>query len=174
MQKALGVALAALLFSFTQAKAQDAFTTFIFLFVDNRIDVSQNVGDRYVKTGVVPQTFTAIDKCVFEGRLESEIIPGRRFESAEVRYDFNKAYFDDAKLSEPTIFLGSYFKIPGAKGFIYKKEHCKGSLCDSSDEKEVASEDFTTVGHADRERLIKAMNYFVQNFCPGTKRKSAP
>jgi hypothetical protein len=171
MQKASRVALTALLFSITQANAQDAFTTFIFLFVNNGIDASQNVGDRYVKTGVVPQTFAVVDKCVFEGRLESEIIPGRRFETAEVRYDFNKAYFDEAKLSEPTLFLGSYFKIPGADGFIHKKEHCKGSLCDNSDEKEVSSEDFTTVGHVDRERLVKAMKYFVQNFCPGTKRK---
>jgi hypothetical protein len=171
MQKVPWLALSALLFSLTQANAQDAFTTFIFLFVDNGIDVSQSVGDRYVKTGVVPQTFTVVDKCVFEGKLQAEIVPGRRFEAAEVRYDFNKAYFDEAKLSEPTIFLGSYYRIPGESGFIYKREHCNGSLCDSSDEKESVSEDFTTVGHADRERLVKAMKYFVQNFCPGKKRK---
>ncbi len=174
MQKITGVALAALLFSLTHANAQDAFTTFIFLFVNNGIDVSQNIGSRYVKPGVVPQTFTVVDKCVFEGKLQAEIVSGKRFETAEVRYDFNKAYFDEAKLSEPTVFPVSFYKIPGEAGFVYKKEQCKGSLCDSSDEKETISQDFTTVGHGDRERLVKAMKYFVQNFCPGTKRKSAP
>jgi hypothetical protein len=95
-------------------------------------------------------TITNREKCIFEKKVKGLVN----------RWNFNKAFFDEAKFSSS----GLTINIPGEKGLYYNNDYYGN---------ESESDQATTRLSEEGERVVKAMQYFVENFCPGTQRKSA-
>jgi hypothetical protein len=102
------------------------------------------------------------NNCVFESKYETN---DKKIVTLQ-RWDFNKAFFNEVH----SVPLGydhyDVFLVPGDKGFFHK-EFCQDKKCSSGEREEIM-----TLNILD-DRRMKALQYFVSNFCPGTKRKSA-
>ena len=179
---AKGIALALLsltVLGVRPAWSQSALTAFVFIFVDSTIDVGQGVGDEYVRVSHTggpayfgqKTTVKTISNCVFEESkpyyFPADVnIPTRLI----TRWDFNKVFWNEAKIN------GGGVTVPGEKGALYTRLECPPSLrtCKGSESEgnEINNiENPASLGGGDR--IQKALQYFVSNFCPGTKRKSA-
>jgi hypothetical protein len=170
-----------------QAKSQDALGTFIFLFVDSTIDTSRDYGSEFSRDGLSKegmflgrQTVKSVAKCAFESKIEGnaggEGAPKNLRVVEITRWDFNKAFFDETKVQLSAIGEQE-FVIHGDSGLFYRGLLCLSDArtCEwgSGYRGERQSNQFVQSLSEQSERSIKAMKYFVQTFCPGTKRKSA-
>lgn len=179
MRPVSALAVALVLFSSVPAKSQDALATFAFMFVDDKIDVTRDYGTELVAPWVPPFTriVTVTDNCVFEVatfRLGlSEYQPQKQLMRLE-RWNFNKAFFDEAKDTGPGL-AGRHIIIPGENGLKHVSEYCKNDYFEGCQNTPMSEKDDEVVilSYLLNERRVKALHYFVENFCHGIKRKSA-
>lgn len=140
-----------------------ALATFVFMFVDPTIDVTRSYGNELVLSHDKDTITVAVsDNCIFEEKFTN----AGRVQQVR-RWNFNKAFFNEARDKDEGIF------IPGEDGVVHVAHYCdlgNGKCFD----RPIEERDGAFVGMpVTDERQIKALQYFINNFCPGTKRKSA-
>jgi nitrate reductase NapE component len=147
MQKFLLLALTLFSLIPVAANAQDAIGTFTFIFFNNQIDVTRSYGNELETSDDhfgTPIMVKMPSQCVFE-------VTSKESKGETKRWNLNKAFFNE------TTFFQNTATIYGEKG-LYRE----------GNEETDAIFIFSLT-----ERRVKALQYFVQNFCHGAKRNSA-
>lgn len=184
MRYSLSILLATLLITFSSsiARSQDALAAFVFLFVDDSVDVSKEFGREWSKKyhgGVYTAKY--LENCKFEitGESESYASTGRqlRLRIVEV-YDLNKAFMSEAKVDRD--LSGYFLRIDGEDGLLRKETHClsDSETCEwGSGMRDVPRVESNTTKrgyYSDGRRAERAIQFLATNYCKGKKRPPKP